>query len=222
MEAKKNPKYDLERKRGMFLNIGFVVALALVISAFEWRVEETAVTISPTDIDNEELIDIIATIHEPPPPKPKVIPEIIEELPEDAEEDDDLVDLIDNDFIEDDIIPEVPIPEDEPEEIEGIHVVVEDQPEPANGIQGFYKFISKNLKYPKNAKRLGIEGKVFVQFVVDKDGSLTDIQAMKGIGGGCDEEAVRVFKKAAKWKPGRQRGRPVKVRMIMPIVFQLK
>jgi protein TonB len=68
---------------------------------------------------------------------------------------------------------------------------------------------------------MGVEGKVFVQFVVDKDGTLTDIKAVKGIGAGCDEEAVRVLKAAPKWKPGKQRGRPVKVRMILPITFKL-
>ena len=77
------------------------------------------------------------------------------------------------------------------------------------------------MKYPNQARRMGIEGRVFVQFVVDKDGQLTEIKAVKGIGAGCDEEAVRVLKSAPKWKPGKQRGRPVKVRMILPITFKL-
>lgn len=77
------------------------------------------------------------------------------------------------------------------------------------------------MKYQNQARRMGIEGRVFVQFVVDKDGQLTEIKAVKGIGAGCDEEAVRVLKSAPKWKPGKQRGRPVKVRMILPITFKL-
>ncbi|MCK5701162.1 MAG: energy transducer TonB, partial [Cyclobacteriaceae bacterium] len=77
------------------------------------------------------------------------------------------------------------------------------------------------LKYPAQARRMGIEGKVFVQFVVDKDGTLTEVTAVKGIGAGCDQEAVRVIEGAPKWKPGKQRGRSVKVRMILPITFKL-
>jgi protein TonB len=77
------------------------------------------------------------------------------------------------------------------------------------------------MKYPAQARRMGIEGKVFVEFVVDKDGTLTEVKTVKGIGAGCDEEAVRVIQSAPKWKPGKQRGRPVKVRMILPIIFKL-
>ena len=77
------------------------------------------------------------------------------------------------------------------------------------------------MNYPKQARRMGIEGKVYVQFVVDKDGSVTSVRAVKGIGAGCDEEAERVLKSSPKFKPGKQRGRPVKVRMMMPIIFKL-
>jgi protein TonB len=82
-------------------------------------------------------------------------------------------------------------------------------------------YVSENLKYPVKASRMDIQGRVFVQFVVEKDGSLTDIQVVKGIGAGCDEEAVRVIKNAPRWEPGKQRGRPVRVKMILPIVFKL-
>ena len=77
------------------------------------------------------------------------------------------------------------------------------------------------MEYPAQARRMGVEGKVFVQFVVDKDGSLTDVKAVKGIGAGCDEEAVEIVKSAPKWKPGKQRGKAVRVRMIIPITFRL-
>ena len=109
----------------------------------------------------------------------------------------------------------------EEEEVDEIFTIVEDQPAPPGGMSAFYKYVATTLRYPAQARRMGIEGKVFVQFVVDKDGSLTDVQAIKGIGAGCDEEAVRVISKAKKWKPGRQRGRAVKVRMILPITFKL-
>jgi len=105
--------------------------------------------------------------------------------------------------------------------VDEIFDIVEDQPTPPGGMQAFYKYVSKSMKYPKQARRMGVEGRVFVQFVVDKNGQLTEVKAIKGIGAGCDEEAVRVLKQAAKWKPGKQRGRPVKVRMILPITFKL-
>jgi protein TonB len=98
---------------------------------------------------------------------------------------------------------------------------VENQPAPVGGYEAFYKYIGKNIKYPDQARRMGVEGKVFVQFVVDKDGSITDVQVLKGIGSGCDEEAIRVVKSAPKWTPGKQRGRPVRVRMSVPIAFKL-
>ena len=110
---------------------------------------------------------------------------------------------------------------EEEEEVEEIFTIVEDQPTPDGGMAAFYQFVQKNLKYPAQARRMGIEGKVFVQFVVDKNGTLTEVQAVKGIGAGCDEEAVRVIEGAPKWKPGKQRGRSVKVRMILPITFKL-
>ena len=111
--------------------------------------------------------------------------------------------------------------EEPEEEVEEIFTIVEDQPEFPGGIGAFYKYVATNLRYPAQARRMGIAGKVFVQFVVEKDGRLTDVQILKGIGAGCDEEALRVIKKSKAWKPGRQRGRPVKVRMIIPINFRL-
>lgn len=102
-----------------------------------------------------------------------------------------------------------------------IFTVVEDQPEPPGGIPSFYSYISENLFYPAQARRMGIEGKVFVQFIVDTDGSITEVQAIKGIGAGCDTEAVKIVANSPKWQPGRQNGKAVKVRMILPISFKL-
>ena len=106
-------------------------------------------------------------------------------------------------------------------QVDEIFTIVEDQPTPPGGMSAFYKYVATSLRYPAQARRMGIEGKVFVQFVVGKDGTLTDVQAIKGIGAGCDEEAVRVISRAKKWSPGKQRGRPVRVRMILPITFKL-
>jgi protein TonB len=223
VEIKKNPKADLTKKTGLFMNIGLVISLALVIMAFEWKFYDdgSQVNLGANTAEFEDLMDIPQT-EQPPPPPPKLQqPEIIEvpdeeEIEEEIEVDLD-VEMTEETIIEDVVFEEAP----EEEEAEEIFTIVEDQPTPIGGMQAFYQFVSKKLKYPAQARRMGIEGKVFVQFVVDKDGNLTDVKAVKGIGAGCDEEAVRVIKSAPKWKPGKQRGRPVKVRMILPITFKL-
>ena len=102
-----------------------------------------------------------------------------------------------------------------------VFMVVEDQPVPEGGMETFYRYVAENMKYPTQARQQGTEGKVFVQFVVDKDGALTDVKAIRGIGSGCDEEAVRVIKEAPAWNPAKQRGKFVKVRMVMPITFKI-
>ena len=83
------------------------------------------------------------------------------------------------------------------------------------------EYLSSNIKYPEEAKEKGISGRVFIQFVIEKDGSVSNVKVMKGIGGGCDEEAVRVVKAMPKWKPGKQKGKPVRVNYILPVSFKL-
>ena len=102
-----------------------------------------------------------------------------------------------------------------------IFQVVENQPEPVEGMSAFFSHIQQNLTYPAQAKEQGIEGKVFIEFVVAKDGSLEDVKAIKGIGAGCDEEALRVIKSAPAWTAGSIDGKPVKVKMVLPITFKL-
>lgn len=122
-----------------------------------------------------------------------------------------------------DSIVEIPITlSEKPKETEQTFSIVE---KPANypdgGMDGFYKYISKNLVYPKEAKKKKIEGRVFVQFIVDKEGKITEVKTVKGIGGGCDEEAERLLRESKDWIPAQQRGKTVKVRMNIPIVFKL-
>ena len=99
--------------------------------------------------------------------------------------------------------------------------IVEQMPEFPGGNEKMMEFISSNTQYPQEAKNKGIQGRVLVNFVVDTDGSVTDVDVMKGIGGGCDEEAVRVVKSMPKWQPGRQRGKAVKVAYTIPFDFKL-
>lgn len=109
----------------------------------------------------------------------------------------------------------------EEEEVEKIFLVVEQPAAPRDGMAAFYKDIGRRIVYPAPARRMGVEGKVFVEFVVERDGSLTQFQVVKGIGAGCDEEAVRVIREAPSWVPGKQRGKPVRQRMVLPIHFIL-
>jgi protein TonB len=102
-----------------------------------------------------------------------------------------------------------------------IFISVEQQPEFPNGIKAMYEFLSKNIHYPKSAVNAGITGKVFVKFVVEKDGSIADVQITKGIGFGCDEEAIRVIASMPKWSPGKQNGKNVRVYFNMPVTYNL-
>lgn len=104
---------------------------------------------------------------------------------------------------------------------ETIFLMAEKTPEFPGGTKALSKYLRRNLNYPKEARRMGIEGKVFVEFIVDTDGSIVDVKVVKGIGAGCDEEAVRVLKSSPKWIPGEVRNESVKVKMSIPIVFKL-
>ena len=224
MEEKKTPKANLTSKTGLFLNIGLVVSLLLVITAFEWPFYEDGdlVNLGQVDDNFEDLLDIPPT-EQPPPPPPKIQqPEIIE-VPDEEEIEEEIEVDLDVEITEETVIEEIVFEEAPEEEVaDEIFTIVEESATPNGGMQAFYSYISKKLRYPNQAKRMGIEGKVFVEFVVDKDGSLTNVRAVKGIGAGCDEEAVRVIKSHPRWSPGKQRGKPVKQRIILPITFKLQ
>ena len=223
MEAKKTPKADLTKKSGMFLNLGLALAVGATLAAFEWKsFDEGALKDLGQVTDNfEELIDIPIT-EQPPPPPPPVEQPIIEEIPDEVEIEEKIEVNFDVDVKEETVIKEVVIAEAPVEEkADEIFDVVETQPNPPGGMSGWNQYLSKNLKYPTQARRMGIEGTVIVVFVVNTDGSIQDVDDLRGIGGGCDEEAVRVVSAAPKWEPGKQRGRPVRTRMRLPIRFKL-
>jgi len=221
MECKKNPKMVLETKRSQFFMIGLIVSLSLTITAFEWKTKEDAI-VTMADISRgwEDPDEIPLTVIPPPePPKPKVIPNVIVETEEEVEVPEALVIDIEEIPLDEPII--IDLPEEEVED-SFVYDVVESMPEPVGGMGGFYAFLAKEMKYPKQARRMGIEGKVYIQFIIDETGTLTNIELMRGIGAGCDEEAKRVLSLTPAWTPGKQRGRPVKVRMIVPVFFKLR
>ncbi len=223
MELKKNPRLDYQKKSVLFFNIGLVLSLLIVISAFEWKFMEDVSEVNLKGfMPIEDVLNIPITVQNPPPPKPQLKQVTIIEVKDDEIDVDDIDFNFDN--IEIDRIEEIVeyIGEPEEEEVDVTVSFAETMPSYKGGLKAFYKFVGQNLKYPAQARRIGIEGKVFVHFVVDKDGSLSDIKIVRGIGAGCDEEVLRIIEKSPKWNPGKQRGRPVKVRMMMPITFQLQ
>ncbi len=223
MEAKKSPEADLTKKSGLFLNIGLVISLALVLFAFEYKSYDdgSLMELGAINDDFEEMTEIPPT-EQPPPPPPKIQqPEIIE-VPDEEEIEEDIEVDLDIDITDETVIDEAIFEEPEEEEVaDEIFTIVEKQPSFPGGDRAFYKYISKKMKYPSQARRMGIEGKVFVQFVVDKAGNITNVKVIRGVGAGCDEEAARVIRSSPKWTPGKQRGKAVKVRMVLPITFKL-
>ncbi len=223
MELKKNPKADLTKKSSLFMNIGLTVSLLLTIVAFEWKTYDDGdlMDLGQIDDDFEDIMEIPPT-EQPPPPPPKIqLPEIIE-VPDEEEIEEEIEVELDVEVTEETVIEDI-VFDDAPaeEEVEEVFTIVEDPAEFPGGMQAFYKFVGDNMKYPAQARRMGIEGRVYVQFVVDKQGNVTEVTAVKGIGAGCDEEAERVLRMSPQFKPGKQRGRPVKQRMVLPIIFRL-
>jgi len=225
MEAKKSPKADLEGKKVIFTQIGLIIALAATLLAFEWKSYDKSVEgFGERVVEDvpEEIIPITEQkVKPPPPPPPKKVIQI-NVVEDDVEVEEDVT--IDVEADEETIVEEyVPIEvEEEVVEEAPIFTVVESMPEFKGGMPELYKYLGNNIKYPVMAKESGIQGKVYVTFVVERDGSITDVRVLRGIGGGCDEEAVRVVQGMPNWTPGKQRGKPVRVQYNLPVRFTLQ
>lgn len=228
MELKKNPKADLEKRRGLYLEIGLVVILAATLVAFEVKSydseEETA--FQREVIDEPEEVIIQTDVVEPPPPPPPEVPEVttLINVVDDEQK-------IENEFVVNAEVTEetknveiVQVKVEQEEEVaeEPIFTVVESEPEFPGGMEALYKYLGQNIKYPQLARENGITGKVYVTFVVEKDGSIANPRILRDIGGGCGAEAIRVVKAMPKWSPGKQRGKAVRVQFNLPVNFNLK
>lgn len=227
LEPKKYARADLENVKPLLLSISLTLTMLLTVLAFEWRTLDKAEVKKMARSSNsfEEITEIPQTEILPPPPPVLQQPRIVEvpneeEIKEDVKVEFD-IDVTDKTVIQEITVLELPKIEEPEEEADKIFLVVEQSATPKGGMEAFYKFISNTIRYPAQARRMGIEGKVFVEFVVDRDGTLTQFTVVKGIGAGCDEEAIRVLKSAPPWNPGKQRGKPVRQRMVIPIFFRL-
>lgn len=228
MELKKSPKADLEGKRNIFIQIGLVIALGVTLLAFEWttKVEQTESLGAVMQQDVEDEIIPITRVEEvkppPPPPPPKVV-EVLNIVDDDTEIEDEL-EMEDTEADENTVIDIAPViqQEAEAEEESEVFFIVENMPEFPGGELALRKFIANAIKYPVIAQENGIQGKVYVNFVVDKDGSVTQARIARGVDQSLDKEALRVVNSLPKWKPGMQRGKAVRVSYTVPISFVLQ
>lgn len=230
MEVKKTPKADLENKKSTWLLVGYVIVLAFMFIAFEWTERDVKIDTSQavTDLVFEEEIEIPITEQpEQLPPPPQEAPSIAETLTivdDDTEVEETEIASTEETGQAMEIKYVAPtVEEEEDPEEQTIFEVVEQMPEfPNGGMAGLMQFLSKNIEYPTIAQENGTQGRVTVQFVVNKDGSIVDAKVLRGVDPYLDKEALRVINSMPKWKPGMQRGKPVRVKYTVPVMFRLQ
>ncbi|MFC2175642.1 energy transducer TonB [Bacteroidota bacterium] len=223
MFNKKNPEVDLEKKRSLYLVAGYVVALAVVLTAFEWKTFDKITTdLGQLIIDDleEEIIPITEQEVKPPPPPPPPPPAPIIEIVEDDVEIEEEVEIMD---VEADQNTEIIEMEEVVEEAEpDFFTIVEDMPAYPGGDAALLKYIGQTVEYPAIARENGITGVVYVRYIVDKTGAVKDVTIARGADPFLDKEALRVVKTLKGYKPGKQRGKPVPVQFTIPIRFTLQ
>lgn len=225
MQVKKSEKASLEKDKLVYVLMGLVFVLSLVYVALEWTEKEvTKYEVTDTEFLFEQEVEIQQTSQEtPPPPPPPAVQEVeVLNVVEDNVETESIE--VNTEETEQEVVIAAPVeaPVEEEEE-EVVFVVVESMPEFPGGQQALFKYLSENVKYPVIAQENGIQGRVICQFVVNKDGSIVDVEVVRSGGDpSLDKEAVRVIKSMPKWKPGKQRGKAVRVKYTVPVNFKLQ
>ncbi|PIF03471.1 MAG: energy transducer TonB [Draconibacterium sp.] len=228
MELKKSPKADLERKRVLFLEIGLAIALGVVWLMFEWSNDPGKVDEIKFAMDQELEEDVVITRQDvpppppPPPPPPKQqVADVIEVTKEKLDVKDEI--QVDAEADEEEEV-EVQEIEEEEEVIEEtkVFIRVEQMPVFPGGIKALLKYLGKNINYPQVAADNGVQGKVYLKFVVEKDGRVGEVVVQRSPDKLLEKEAVRVVKTLPKFKPGMQRGKPVRVWYQVPVTFRLQ
>lgn len=228
MEIKKSPKADLEGKKTTWFLVGLVLILAAMFVAFEWTKRDVVITADSgiVDVPFEEEMVPITQQEEPkqasPPPEAPKIEEVLRIADNDANVQESTIQSNEDkgQAVEIKYVPEV-VEEEEVEE-QQIFQVVEEMPEFPGGMAECLKFLAKNIKYPTIAQENGVQGRVIVQFVVNQDGSIVDPLVVRSVDPYLDKEALRVIKMMPKWKPGKQRGKAVRVKYTVPVTFKLQ
>lgn len=226
MKVRKNPKVSLENKRKIFFQIGMIIALISVFAAFEYRSYEKY---ELTEF-NSRSVTIVedfteVTIQKPPPPPVVKQPQKSINVIEDNREIIDDVPIIDafgdeNTVVEElpEIVEEVAILDDIIFSTAGVEIM----PEFPGGYSALMTYLSKSITYPRQAKELNITGTVFVKFIVEKDGSNSNVIVIRGVEGGCSEEAIKAVENMPAWTPGSQWGKPVRCEFVLPVKFSLR
>ncbi|MDD2285379.1 MAG: energy transducer TonB [Paludibacter sp.] len=225
MDIKKSSKASLEDKKSIFILMGFVVALSLIYIAFEWTKHEVTVYEGVAlEVVEEEEIEIIQTAEALPPPPPPEVPDVIEVLnvvEDDVETAEIVIDTEDDKDKQ--VVIQAPVQAAVvEEETEVIFMVVESMPSFPGGEAALFKYLNDNIKYPVIAQESGIQGRVICQFVVNRDGSIVDIEVVRSVDRSLDAEAIRVIQSMPKWTPGKQRGKTVRVKYTLPVNFRLQ
>ena len=229
MEINKSPSADLNNKKLLFVEIGFVIALLIVYGAFEYRSKEkkeAVLAAENTEIIEEEIVPITQE-NTPPPPeiaKVPVLSDIIDIVEDDITVEDNILNLEDDANLGVEVMDYVSEVEEEVVEEESIpFALVEKKPSFMGGdANTFSAWVNQHLEYPEVARENGVSGRVMLQFTVNPNGSVTDVKVLRGVDPALDKEAVRVISSSPKWEPGRQRDRAVKVTYTFPVVFQLR
>lgn len=225
MEIKKNPKADLQNKRTLLLEIGMVISLALVIVAFWYTPEERKIEKLDlqTAVVEEEITEITRQDQKPPEAPKKVEVKVIADLLQVVTNDTkittevDFAEFDDNtDFIQTVEVKEEEIEEDQP------FLFAETMPSFQGGdLNTFRAWVQENVVFPQIALENGIQGRVVLSFVIEKDGRLTNIQVLQTPDRSLSEEAIRVLSKSPKWSPGKQRNQVVRVKYTLPVDFRV-
>lgn len=229
MDKKKSERADLQNKKVLFMEIGCIIALALVYFGFEYTSEEVRTAVLDDNNVITEIEDLIPITFETPPPPPAApkIPVLSDQI----DIVDDEIEIDDNMFLklEDDpgsgveIMDYIEVIDEEVEEEEIPFMLVEEKPTFQKGdANQFSKWVSQRLVYPEIAKENGVQGRVTLQFTIDKDGTLSKVKVVRGVDPSLDKEAVRVVSMSPKWEPGRQRDRAVPVTYTFPVIFKLR
>lgn len=228
MEIKKSPKADLEGRKQISLLMGYVIALAVLFVAFEWATYDVKVAQDSgiRDVIDEEEIEITRPENVPPPPPvapPPVAADVLNVVEDDIKVDAEIASTDDSQKAAQVQTYTPPaVVEEEEESANHIFTVVEKAPSFPGGDGALLKFINNTVKYPVVAQENGISGRVYCEFVVDKDGKIKDAIVKRGVDPSLDKEALRVINAMPAWNPGEQRGKPVKVRFTVPITFKLQ
>ena len=228
MEIKKTEKANLENKRLLFTEIGLVAALLVVWGAFTYGTREKKLVDLGRDTGVVVVEDMVPTTQETPPPPPEapqvpVLSDQIDIVEDDIKVEDNFMSLEDDPNLKVDILDYIEEVKDEEVIEEAIpFTIVEEKPMFNGGdANEFSKWVNSKLVYPEIAKENGVDGRVTLQFTVEKDGSVSNVKVLRGVDPSLDKEAVRVVQNSPKWTPGRQRDRAVKVTYVFPVIFKL-